>query len=135
MSMSKTRKIWLGIFTFLPMLFLIAYFIFFFAFLFSTFQNAENYDAAFPAAFMSSFAILFTLIMLSGLLSIGLLIYYIVHANNNSENDSNKKLMWTLVLIFTSGIGSIVYYFVEILPLKPMKDKEKTSRANDLTAL
>ena len=133
--MSKTRKIWLGIFTFLPMLLFIAYFIFFFAFIFSTFQNVENHDAVFPTTFMSNFAMLFILIMLSSLLSIGLLIYYIVHANNNAKNDSNKKLMWTLVLVFTSGIGSIVYYFVEILPMKPMKDKVKTSAAHENTAL
>ncbi|WP_034058734.1 PLDc N-terminal domain-containing protein [Lacinutrix jangbogonensis] len=129
--MTKTRKIWLGILTFLPLVFLITYFIFFFLFIFKTFGNIhrleamENNPGQFPAEFMANFAIMFLFIILSSFLSLGLLIYYIIHANNNIANDSNKKLMWTLILIFTSSIGSIVYYFVEILPYKTIDDKIK----------
>lgn len=119
--MSKTRKIWLGIFTFLPLVFLIAYFIFFFTFFFSTFGDllaVENNPNEFPTKFMSSFALMSVFIMLMSFGSLALMIYYIIHAHNNETNDTNKKLMWTLVVIFTSTIGSIVYYFIEILPIK-----------------
>ena len=67
---------------------------------------------------MANFAIMFVLIIIASFMSLGLLIYYIIHANNNAKNKNNKKLMWTLVLIFTYSIGSIVYYFAEILPIK-----------------
>lgn len=121
--MSRTKKIWLGILTFLPILFVIAYFIFFFMFFFSStsgLHEVEQFEPnthELPATYVANFAILFALILLAGFISIGLIIYYVIHANNNPKNDSNKKLMWILVLVFTSSIGSIVYYFVEILPL------------------
>jgi len=119
--MTKTRKIWLGILTFLPIVFLIAYLVFFFIFfigMFEDIQRLENNPNVFPSEFMANFAIMFVLIIVASFMSLGLLIYYIIHANNNAKNDNNKKLMWTLVLIFTSSIGSIVYYFAEILPIK-----------------
>ncbi len=49
-------------------------------------------------------------------MSLAIMIYYIVHANNNPNNDSGKKIMWIIILIFVSSIGCVVYYFVEILP-------------------
>jgi heme/copper-type cytochrome/quinol oxidase subunit 4 len=64
------------------------------------------------------------LIIVMALVSLGIKIYYIVHANQNTESDTNKKVMWTLLLIFVGTVGSIVYYFVEIIPTKP---KEITS--------
>lgn len=81
-------------------------------------ENLENNPNEFPVKFMANFAFMFLFIMIASLGGLALMIYYIIHANNNKTNDSNKKLMWTLVLIFTSTIGSIVYYFVEILPVK-----------------
>ena len=119
--MTNTRKIWLGILTFLPIVFLIAYLVFFFIFfigMFEDIQRLENNPNVFTSEFMANFAIMFVLIIIASFMSLGLLIYYIIHANNNAKNDNNKKLMWTLVLIFTSSIGSIVYYFAEILPIK-----------------
>ena len=80
-------------------------------------------EGIFPKEFMANFAIMFIFIIIASLMSLGLMIYYIIHANNNPKNDSNKKLMWTLVLIFASSIASIVYYFVEIMPIKT---EEKT---------
>jgi len=53
--------------------------------------------------------------------SLGVKIYYIVHVNNTEGNDANKKVMWTLILIFLGLIASVVYYFIEIAPIKPIR--------------
>ena len=71
--------------------------------------------------FIQSFFWFFVLIILATISSLGIKIYYIVPTNNNLKNDTNKKIMWTLLLIFTGTIGAIVYYFIEIVPLKAIK--------------
>ena len=55
-------------------------------------------------------------LILAVLLNIGLLVYYILHAYKNEKFDNTLKLIWILVFLFGNGIGTIVYYFVEIVP-------------------
>lgn len=123
--MTRRKKIWLGILTFLPLLFVIIYIICFAVYMFS-FVNvleaqAGDPEVADPTIFFGMFGIMFFMIFLSIISTIALLIYYIIHANGNPKFDSNQKLIWILILVLASGIGNIIYYFVEILP------KEKTS--------
>ena len=121
--MRRSTKIWLGVLTFLPIFFLALYFVFFFQFFFDMFDSvghhSNNADPAIMADFFkSSFIYMFLFILTGSLISLGLMVYYIVHAHKNPANDSSKKIMWTLILIFAFTISSIVYYFVEILPSK-----------------
>ncbi len=121
--MSTSKKIWLGVFTFFPFVFLIAYFIIFFLFFFPVFiaSDTGNMDATsgeLPLEFLSGFVGLLILTFLMVIMSLVVMIYYIVHVNKNTQLDNNKKIMWTLILIFTNGLGNIAYYFVEIIPLK-----------------
>jgi hypothetical protein len=67
-------------------------------------------------------------IIIAGIISLVVTIYYIVHANSNVRNDTAKKIMWTVILVFVNGLGSIVYYFVEIIP---GNDKLKESDTNN----
>jgi hypothetical protein len=71
--------------------------------------------------FLQSLIWFILLVFITATISLGIKIYYIVHTYNNAENDTNKKIMWTLILIFTGIIGSIIYYFVEIIPLKTIR--------------
>ena len=84
-------------------------------------MELEQLNGEFPMEFLQSLIWFILLIVFMGIISLGIKIYYIVHTNNNSENDTNKKVMWTLILIFTGIIGSIIYYFMEITPLKTLK--------------
>ncbi len=59
--------------------------------------------------------VVFIPLIAAGIISLIITIYFIVHANSNVKNDTAKKIMWTIILIFVSCIGCIVYYFVEIL--------------------
>lgn len=125
--MSSTKKIWLGILTFLPFVLVTAYFVLFFTVFLSNiheFEQTHHHDE-FPLEIIQSLFIMLVPIILAIIISLIVMIYYIVHANNNPNNDSGKKIMWILILIFVTSIGSIVYYFVEILPSKPNLPKAK----------
>jgi len=115
--MSTSKKIWLGILTFLPFILFVVYFVLFFTLIIGNIQDLEqNNHREFPVEFLKGFALVFLPIILASILSLIIMVYYIVHANNNINNDNGKKIMWTLILIFVSSIGCLVYYFVEILP-------------------
>lgn len=126
--MKTSSKVWLGIFTFLPFLLFILFFIYFFTVFFQNIADLGTYENEFPVQFLQSIFGVITFLIVAGLISLGIKIYYIVHSINNPENDSNKKIMWVLILIFAGSIASIVYYFIEILPLKP-----KLTESNPLT--
>ena len=119
--MKPSTKFWLAIFTFLPIIFIILFFGFFFAVFLENIIELDQNHGEFPLEFIHSFFWFFVLIILAIIFSLGIKIYYIVHTNNNLENDTNKKIMWTLLLIFTGTIGAIVYYFIEIIPVKTIK--------------
>ncbi|NOR29397.1 MAG: hypothetical protein GQ540_12815 [Lutibacter sp.] len=119
--MKSSTKFWLAFFTFLPIVFLIAFFVFFFTVFLENAITLEHHQNEFPVEFFRSLAWFIPLIILMAITSLGIKIYYIVHTNNKTDNDTNKKIMWTLLLIFTGSIGSIVYYFIEIVPLKKIE--------------
>lgn len=115
--MSTSNKVWLGILTFLPFVFFIVYLVLFFTlFLGSIHHLEQSQHDEFPIQFIRDLFIVFIPLIISGIISLIITIYYIVHANSNKKNDTAKKIMWTIILIFVSCIGCIVYYFVEILP-------------------
>lgn len=117
--MSNSKKIWLGILTFLPFILVFIYFaLFFTVFLGNINQLEQTHHDEFPLELIQSIFIIFIPIFLAIVISLIIMIYYIVHANNNPNNDNGKKIMWTILLIFVTSIASLVYYFVEILPSK-----------------
>jgi len=62
-------------------------------------------------------AILFLILaIISGLAS---LIFHIIHVikNDKLKQQSNGQLMWILIIVLANGIGGIIYYFIEILPV------------------
>lgn len=123
-TMKSSTKVWLTIFTFLPIVLIFLFIGFFFTTFLENIIELENNHGEVPIDFLQSFLGFIFLIIIMALVSLGIKIYYIVHANNNPVNETNKKIMWTLILIFVGTVGSIVYYFIEILPLdEPEKIK------------
>ena len=122
--MSRSNKILLGILTFLPMILLIGYLVYFLSFVLGVVSLEHGFvmeEEIMARHILGNAVVMIFLILIMAFLSLGIMIYYIVHANSNVLNDTSKKIMWTLVLIFTSPIGSLVYYFVEILPQNNIK--------------
>jgi hypothetical protein len=120
MNLTKGQKILIGIIHFLPFLGIIFYFIAFFSMFMSISNGVNNGEGgSFPAEFAQSFFIAFILIAVTSLVGIGILVFDIIHLTKSNKGDTtNKVLIWILILVFSQGIGSIVYYFVEILPNK-----------------
>lgn len=67
-----------------------------------------------PWLFMGSFAAVFVFMMIAVVLSLGLLIYYIMHVLNNPKLQGNDQLMWLIIIIFANMIGYAIYWYVKI---------------------
>lgn len=113
MEINRNQSILIGIFTFLP-------FILFPIILFQIFGFVINMVAANeygePEASdvlmrISSFIIP---IILVGLLSLGLLIFYIIHAAMNKKIESIEQIMWILLFVFFGIIVFPIYWFIRI---------------------
>lgn len=121
MNLTKTQKIVIGILHFLPIIGMIAYFVFFFSFFLGNLEHFENevHTGKPPVTFFSGFIGAFVILILTVLISLGIKIFDIIHLTKSNKNDSsNKILMWVLLFVFTGTISEIVYYFIEILPEK-----------------
>lgn len=118
-AMSKSSKIILGVLTFLPILFFVAYFIS----IFSIIKSVAVEGVADPSgmAFVPNSVYAAMIWMgIAILMTLGLWVYYIIHIVKNSKfntpTQSSSKLIWILVVVFGGVLGMIVYYFVEVLP-------------------
>jgi len=114
------NKFWQGFFAIAPiaMLFLglIAYFIFLFSIL-SHIDDFSNHDGNVSAGFiLGNISVFVIFILLAVALSLGSLVFYIVHAANNPNlRENNMLLIWILLFIFANGIGQLIYWIIEII--------------------
>lgn len=115
--MNKSKKIWLGILAFLPLLLSAIMLIYMFtAFLPTVFELDHGHGEIPPALFFSRFMPFMLLCVLLGILQVAVMIYFIIHALNNQRVKSEERIIWVLVFIFTSGIGFPVYWGLRIWP-------------------
>lgn len=115
--MKKSTKVWLGILTFLPVIFISVFIYLFITLFLSNIYNFENNINNLGEDFFRSMIVSFIFLVIAVVVKLGLLIYYVIHVGDNQNNDSTKKIMWILILVFVGTIGSVIYYFMEILPL------------------
>ena len=79
--MSTSSKIWLGILTFLPLLLFIVYLTLFFTlFLGIIHEIDQSHHDEFPIQFIRDIFIVFIPLIVAGIISLIITIYYIVHA-------------------------------------------------------
>lgn len=126
--MTKNQKIVLGIFTILPFVgFILAIFAFISAFTFIS----TTFDPVTTGAFHTAFIGVFILIGLLSLLSLGLLIYYIIHAINNKNLKNEERIMWILLFIFIANIAFIIYWIMRIWNDKTSIEKPNNAQYLD----
>jgi hypothetical protein len=119
--MTRASRIWLGIFTFLPIVLLFVY-LFLIVFLV---RDAIRYgDEDMPFPILPEVLWMIILALSGGLLSFGLLVYYIIHAINNKKIDSNERILWILIFLVGNIIAFPIYWFMRI-----WKDPESLSMA------
>jgi len=112
MKLSQGQKILIGILTLLPFLF-VPYIVFQ---IFTFVMTAIGHDGMDPQPeiiFGAIFSFIFPIILLS-LLSLGLFIFYIIHAVNNKNTETAERIIWILLFIFAGFIVFPVYYFMRI---------------------
>jgi hypothetical protein len=109
--MSKASRIWLGIFTFLPVLLLFIY-LFSFAFIIRDAIKYGDEDMPFPILPEVFWMIIIALTL--GLLSFGLLVYYIIHVINNKKIDSNEKVLWVLIFLVGNVVSFPIYWYMRV---------------------
>jgi hypothetical protein len=108
--MSKNTKILVGILTILPFISFI-FGIWLSISVITQFDHSSNAPDTAALRGLASFAIILGFAIL---LSIGLLIYYIVHAVNNKSLSSEERLMWILLFVFISTIAFMIYWILRI---------------------
>jgi Phospholipase_D-nuclease N-terminal len=111
--MSKSGKLLVGILSFLPIILLIAYMIVFFSFFITIFRHAQQEDVL-PGMMIEHIAWIVGVALLMGFISLGLKIYFIIHAINNKAADNSERIVWILVFIFAGMIGFPVYWYMRI---------------------
>jgi H+/Cl- antiporter ClcA len=111
--MTKTSRGWLGILTFLPIVLLFAY-MFSVAFIVvDAIRYGDENLRQLP--WLSNVFWMVIIALALGLLSFGLLIYYVIHAINNKKIDSNEKVIWVLVFVVGTIVAFPIYYFMRIV--------------------
>ena len=113
-------KFWQAFFALAPIIILFGFIIGYFLFLIAIFSNAadgglDHYEDD-PFAMMGGITAFFLFIIFIILISLGSLIFYIVHAVQNPNlRGNNLLLVWILLFIFANGIGQMIYWLVEIV--------------------
>ena len=113
-------KFWQAFFALAPFIILFGFLIGYFIFLMAVFSQAadgglDHYEDD-PFAMMGGISAFFLFIIFVILISLGSLIFYIVHAVQNPNlKENNLLLVWILLFIFANGIGQFIYWLVEIV--------------------
>ena len=110
--MSRSSKLFIGILSFLPIILLLVFLFMIFS-MFPTFFQWDKYEPA-PQEVFSVFAPLFILGFGMAILSIGLLIFFIMHLLRHKALDSTERIIWILVFLFAGIIGYPIYWYMRI---------------------
>lgn len=111
-------KFWQAFFALAPIIIGIAAIFGYFIFIFSIFSDIQEIKANGepPTAIFAGMGIFFIAILFVILISLGSLVFYIVHAVQNPNlKENNLLVVWILLFVFVSGIGQLIYWIVEII--------------------
>lgn len=119
------NKFWQGFFALAPIIMLVVFFIAYFAFLFFIFSDMEALENSgdVPASLiLGNIGVFLFFIFFMVLISLGSLVFYIVHAANNPNlRENNMLLIWILLFVFANGIGQLIYWIIEIVNKRPQE--------------
>lgn len=116
--MSRNSKLIIGLLSFLPIILLIVLFIMFLFTIPSISQWNNGYDPTLQEIF-TVFGPLFTVGLVMGLLSIGLLVFFIMHLVRNKIMDGTERVIWVLVFLFAGIIGYPIYWYMRVWKDEP----------------
>lgn len=110
--MSRNSKLFIGLLSFLPII-LVFILLFMILGLIPTFIEWDTYEPA-PQEVFSIFGPVFFLGIFLGILSLGLLIFFIMHLVRHKAMDSTEKVIWILVFLFAGIVGYPIYWYMRV---------------------
>ena len=131
--MTKNKKIFLGVLTFLPIVLIFSYIIVFAIMFVGIGVTASTGGEPEGFLFFGSFAAIFIIMSVMMAVTIGLFIYYIIHVTNNKKLEGNDRIMWVLVVIFAQQIGHIIYWYMKIWKEEDDENEELNSITKKIT--
>jgi hypothetical protein len=111
--MTKSRKLLIGFLSLLPIIFLVIYMVTFFSFFITMFRNVQQPDVM-PEMIFQKIGLIFGFAMAMMFCSLGLLIYFIIHAVNNKTFDGTERIVWILIFVFAGMVGFPIYWYMRI---------------------
>ncbi len=84
-------------------------------------QDPTYYDGAPPGVILLLFSDFLVLTFVITIISLGLTIYYIVHATKDPSQKTGERVIWILLFIFIGSVVQIIYYIVKVWPDKAPK--------------
>jgi hypothetical protein len=115
--MSRNTKAMIGVLSFLPIVLLIVFFAMFFAIFPRVFEWENNEPTA--QEVFTVFGPLFILGVIMGILSLGLLIFFIMHLVRNKTMDGIERVIWILVFLFAGLVGYPIYWYMRVWKDEP----------------
>src|SRR5689334_17536124 len=106
--MSKTLKLLLGLVTLWPFAYLILFFITIFSFFLFTVGSGPGSGPPPVIAFI------FPLHLLTMLIVMALMVFYIVDVFRNNQVEKDKKTLWAVVLFMGNMIAMPIYWYIYI---------------------
>jgi hypothetical protein len=110
--MSRNSKVFVGILSFLPIILLIVFLVMFFG-MFPAFFEWDKSDPT-PEDVLTVFAPIFFLAITMGILSLGLLVFFIMHLVRNKSMDGTERVIWVLVFLFAGIVGYPIYWYMRV---------------------
>lgn len=110
--MSRSSKLFVGILSFLPIVLLLVFMFLLFS-RFPEFMRWENVEPD-PYDVFDTFMPIFFIVIFMSILSLGLLIFFIMHLVRNKTMDSTERIIWILVLLFAGIIGYPIYWYMRV---------------------
>ncbi len=110
--MSRSSKLFIGLLSFLPIILLIIFFVMLLR-MFPVFFEWEKNEPM-PQEVFTVFGPLFMLGIVMGILSLGLLVFFIMHLVRNKTMDGTERVIWVLVFLFAGIVGYPIYWYMRV---------------------
>ncbi len=116
----------LGLLTFVPPVHIVVFMFAIFAMFIVGGTTGE--DTGLGPFSVIGFILLIALHVFVVFLTLGLTVFYIIHALKNDKLDQNLRIIWVLLIFFGAILTMPAYYFMNIWkePLAPVADERKT---------
>jgi len=113
--MKKSKKIWLGIATIWPIVYLFLFVVVMFSVFIAAGLNSGPHPPGEPSVFFPlGFMAFFLLHMLTIMCSLAMTVFYIIRVFKTEQLDQNMKIMWTLLLFFMGMLAQPVFWYLYI---------------------